>query len=231
MKKKRKMTRKKNEKLKYKCVLYDFDGTLADSVPLIILNQQMAYEEVMGHCPRTEDDLRSYIGLPLVDTFAMHDKDTAAKLLESYLRINLELLHKDMIPLFVGVEEELAKLKKMGVLQGIMSAKRRTSLDITLNLKGYSDFFDLLVTKEDTEKHKPDPEPYLYCAKKLGIKPSEMIYVGDAKGDILGAQNAGVDSVFVEWSRMPKEEILELKPTYVIKEMKELSCIISGSEL
>lgn len=225
------MTRKKNEKLKYKCVLYDFDGTLADSVPVIILNQQMAYEEVMGHCPRTEEDLRSYVGLPLVDTFAMHDKETADKLLESYLRINIDLLHKDMIPFFDGVEEELRELKQMGVMQGIMSAKRRTSLDITLNLKGYSDFFDLLVTKEDTKKHKPDPEPYLYCAKKLGIKPSEMIYVGDAKGDILGAHNAGVDSVFVDWSLMPKEEILELKPTYVIKEMKELSCIISGSEL
>ncbi|MBO7452556.1 MAG: HAD family hydrolase [Clostridiales bacterium] len=231
MKKLRKMTTRKNEKLKYKCVLYDFDGTLADSVPVILLNQQMAYEEVMGHCPRTVEDLRSYIGLPLVDTFAMHDKETADKLLESYLRINLELLHKDMIPFFDGVEEELHELKKMGVMQGIMSAKRRTSLDITLDLKGYSDFFDLLVTKEDTEKHKPDPEPYLYCAEKLGIKPSEMIYVGDAIGDILGAKNAGVDSVFVEWSSMPKKEILDLKPTYVIKEMKELSCIIHGSEL
>lgn len=225
------MMTKKTGDLKYKCVLYDFDGTLADSVPVIILNQRMAYEEVMGYCPRTDEDLKSYIGLPLTDTFAMHDEVTQKKLLESYQKINLDMLRKDMIPFFDGVEEELLKLKKMGVLQGIISAKRRVSLGITLENKGYSDFFDILVTKEDTEKHKPDPEPFYYSCRKLGLKPSEVIYVGDAKGDILGAQNAGIDSVFVEWSMMPKDGILDLKPTYVIKEMKELSCIITNCEL
>lgn len=218
-------------KLKYKCVLYDFDGTLADSVPVIILNQKMAYEEVMGYCPRTDEDLLSYVGLPLIDTFAIHEKEVCDKLLESYLRINLDLLHKNMIPLFPGVDEELRELKAMGAMQGILSAKRRESLDISLNNLGYADFFDLLVTKEDTKKHKPDPEPFFYCADKLGISPSEMIYVGDAKGDILGAKNAGVDSVFVEWSLMPHKEILDLEPTYIIKDMKELSCIISNTEL
>ena len=88
---------KKTGDLKYKCVLYDFDGTLADSVPVIILNQRMAYEEVMGYCPRTDEDLKSYIGLPLTDTFAMHDEVTQKKLLESYQKINLDMLRKDMI--------------------------------------------------------------------------------------------------------------------------------------
>ena len=92
---------------RFDCVLYDFDGTLADSVPLIIKNQVMAYEKVLGRCDRTEEDLKSYIGRPLVDTFAMHDPNTAQKLLEAYLEINIKLLNDGSLALFDGVREEL----------------------------------------------------------------------------------------------------------------------------
>ena len=215
----------------YDCVLYDFDGTLADSVPLIIKNQVMAYEKVIGRCDRTEEDLKSFIGRPLVDTFAMHDPDTAQRLLEAYLEINIKLLNDDSLELFDGVMEELRALKKAGIKQGIVSSKRRESLDISLRNKGLTDFFDVLITKEDTKEHKPDPEPIVKCSEILGIPVDRMMYVGDAKVDIECAKNTGCASVFVDWSLMDKDEILRLSPDYIIKEMRELSCIIFDGEL
>ena len=216
---------------RYDCVLYDFDGTLADSVPLIIMNQEMAYERVLGRCDRSKEDLKSYIGRPLGDTFAMHDPDTAQKLLEAYLEINIRLLNEGKLALFDGVEEEIQKLKAAGIKQGIVSSKRRESLDISLKNMGFMDFFDVLITKEDTEKHKPDPEPIVRCSEILGIPVDRMVYVGDARVDIECAKNTGCGSILVDWSLMDKEDILKLTPDYVIKEMRELSCIIFDGEL
>lgn len=216
---------------RYDCVLYDFDGTLGDSIPLIIKCQQQAYEEVMGNCPRSYDDLLSYIGLPLTETFSIHDKKTSEALLESYLRINCYWLEHDGVPLFPGVSEELQRLKAAGIRQGIVTSKRKTSLDMSLKCLGLEDFFDVIVAKEDTKIHKPEAEPLLLASRILGIDTSRMIYVGDAVGDIKCAQNAGVAPVFVNWSIMPREEITALKPQYIINEMKELSCIIFDGEL
>lgn len=217
--------------MRYDCILYDFDGTLADSIPMILQSQIEAYEKVLGKCDRTYEDLLSYVGLPLIDTFSMHDDKTRDALLEAYTEINGRYLHADVIPLFEGVREELYKIKEMGVKQGIVSSKRKMSLEITLKAKKLEDVFDILVTKEDTKIHKPEAEPLLYTVRKLGVDLKKTMYVGDAIGDIRCAKNAGMDSVFVSWSAMPHKEILDLKPTYVINEMKELSCIISNTEL
>ena len=217
--------------MRYKCVLYDFDGTIGDSVPCIIKSQQMAYEKVLGKCDRSFENLLSYVGRPLIDTFSMHDGETCKKLMDTYSEINLGFLKRGDVGFFPGVREELLKLKEMGVKQGIVSSKRRSSLMLTLDNLGFSDFFDILLTKEDTVLHKPDPAPLILACETLGVEISDMIYVGDARVDIECARNAGADQVFVEWSIMPREDILKLKPTYVISEMKELSCIISDGEL
>ena len=76
-------------KYKYDCILYDFDGTLADTVPSILKSYKLAYQEVLGECNRTDEDLLSYIGLPLYRCFEMHDEDIATKLFDAYLKINM----------------------------------------------------------------------------------------------------------------------------------------------
>lgn len=216
---------------RYDCVLYDFDGTLGDTVPLILSSFEETYIEVLGECKRTREDFKRYIGLPLTKTFEMHDADTSRKLLDAYLRINCAHLANNEVKLFDGVLDELYKLKEMGITQGIVTSKRRSSLMITIELLGLQDVFEIIVVNEDTDKHKPDAEPILFASRQLGIPVDRMMYVGDAKGDIQCAINAKCDSVFVEWSEMPKEPIMELGPTYIIKEINELSCIIKAREL
>ncbi len=84
---------------KYGLILYDLDGTVWDSIPLIMKCFKLAYLDVLGRCDRSDEDLKSYIGRPLPDTFAMHDPKTSEALLKAYLAHNSVLLENDEISL------------------------------------------------------------------------------------------------------------------------------------
>ncbi|MCR5591623.1 MAG: HAD-IA family hydrolase [Lachnospiraceae bacterium] len=200
--------------MKYDLILYDLDGTVWDSIPMIMKCFKHAYIEVMGKCERSDEDLKSYIGRPLVETFAMHDEETSQALLKSYLALNGKLLENDDIELFDGVGDELKKIKEMGIPQGVVTSKRIVSASVTLRFKHLDDFFDVYICKEDTEKHKPDPEPLMLAAKRLGITDmSRVIYIGDAIPDALCAKNAGCGFALVEWSQMDHDAVLAAAPS------------------
>ena len=206
-------------------ILYDLDGTIWDSIPLIMDCFKHAYNEVLGECTRTDEDLMSYIGRPLQDTFAMHDDETKQKLLDSYLVYNHMLLDRDAIPMFPGVIDDLKAIKSTGVKQGVVTSKRHRAADVTLKFKGLFDFFDVYICKEDTQKHKPDGEPLIVASNNVGITDmSRVIYVGDALPDALCAKNAGAKFALVEWTRMDKDDILRQSPagSKVISNLREL---------
>ena len=98
------------QKKKIDQILYDLDGTIQDSVPLIVESFHKAYEIVLGECTRSDEDLMSYIGRPLTVSFEMHDKETAEKLTEAYLTYNKKRMLEGVIPLFPGVREGLENI-------------------------------------------------------------------------------------------------------------------------
>lgn len=209
---------------RYSAVLYDLDGTLTDSIPLIMNCFHLAYMDVMGEVPRTDEDLMSYIGKPLIATFAdNHDEDTARRLFDSYLRINEQMLRNDELPFFDGIIDSLIRLHEAGVRQGIVTSKRRESLMITIRLHNLEYLFEQITVCEDTEEHKPSGDPLLYSAEKMGIEDmSSILYVGDAVVDYRSAINAGSDFALVDWTRMDKEEFKRYGSPRIIKSLDEL---------
>ena len=209
---------------KYSAVLYDLDGTLTDSIPLIMHCFHLAYLDVLGEVPRTDEDLMSYIGKPLMTTFAdVHDGETAQKLFDSYLRVNEKMLQEDKLPLFDGIMDSLIRLHNAGVRQGIVTSKRRGSLMTTLKVKKMEYLFEQLTVCEDTEEHKPSGAPLIYSAEKMGIEDlSSMIYVGDAVVDYRSAIDAGMDFALVDWTKMNKEEFKQFGTPKIIKSLDEL---------
>lgn len=198
---------------RYDLILYDLDGTVWDSIPLIVRCFRHAYVEVFGRCDRTDEDFKKYIGRPLPETFEMHDEATAKALLDSYLKFNRKVLENDDIPLFDNVMEEMEKIRNLGIAQGYVTSKRFESAIVTLRHKKLDDFFDICICKEDTDKHKPLPEPLILAAKKLGITDmSRVIYIGDAVVDAQCAKNAGADFALVKWSKMDKDAVLSAAP-------------------
>ncbi len=215
----------------YDAVFYDFDGTLVDTVPLIVTCFIRTYERLFGSCQRSEEDFKSYIGKPLENAFEMHSQEERDKLVETYLEINEKLLKEDKAPLFPYIKEDLLYLKSLGVIQGIVTSKRRDSVDITMKLQGLEGIFDVVISKDDCTKHKPDAQPLLTACDRCGVDPSRVIYVGDAIPDMLCAGNAGSPFAMADWTRMDRERMLSNPSTIVLKRLKELSCIIFEGEL
>ncbi len=217
---------------KYDLVLYDLDGTLWDSIPLIMECFKKAYEIILGGTDRTDDDLMSYIGRPLGDTFAMHDDETKEKLMKAYLDYNCARLRENAVPIFPGVYDFLSKIRTSGTLQGVVTSKRETSAMITIDLLELSGYFNTMVFREATERAKPHGDPLIEAARRMGITDmSRVLYVGDAVPDILSAKDAGADFALVGWTKMPRAEIESLMPDYIIEVPEQLPCIIKASEL
>ena len=212
-------------------MLYDFDGTLADTVPVILQSFQNAFLEVTGH-KENEDFLLSTIGLPLMSAFCEYKDPQVRQLLHDvYLRENKKLL-ADSAHIFEGIEDGLAAVRDMGVRQGIVTSKRRDAALFTIRQFGIEDFFETIITREDTQIHKPNPEPIFLAMEKMGITDvSRVLYVGDSIHDLRCAANAGVDSAAVNWTYMPKDELAAEKPLFWLNRLTDLSCILSDAEL
>lgn len=217
---------------KYDLILYDLDGTLWDSIPLIMECFYKAYEVVLGGTGRSDDDLMSYIGRPLGDTFEMHDEETRQRLVDAYVEYNHKRLAENAIPIFPGIHDMLSKIKTLGISQGIVTSKREYPAMLTINFLDLNGYFDIKVFREATERAKPHGDPLVEAARRAGITDmSRVLYVGDAIPDILSARDCGADFALVGWTKMPKDEFESLKPDYIIDIPERLPCIIKGSEL
>ena len=213
-------------------ILYDLDGTIQDSVPLIVESFQKAYEIVLGECTRSVADLKSYIGRPLRDSFERHDKDTADKLVEAYLEYNMKRMKEGAVSLFPGITEGLEKVREAGFRQGIVTAKRKSSAMVTIDQLDIAKYFDVMVFGEDTARSKPHGDPLIEGARRFGTEDmSRVLYVGDAASDLLSARDAGASFALVDWTMMPKDEIGKLGPDCVLSSLGEIPCIIGNAEL
>lgn len=216
--------------MRYDVVLYDLDGTLVDTVPVIVESFQRAFLEIVGH---TEDEafILSTIGLPLEYAFAGYDLPIQESLTKVYRRENAKLLGVS-VRVFEGVMEGLALLNAMGVRQGVVTSKRRDTALISIKQFEMDPFFEVIISGEDTNIHKPNPEPLLYALQKMGISDlSRVLYVGDSVHDLSCAGSAGVDSAAVNWTYMPKSELAAEKPRYWLGRLTDLSCILTDAEL
>ena len=225
----------KMSKLRYDLVLYDLDGTLTDSIPLIMDSFRYTFAGFPDIPPRDEDEIMGYIGKPLETAFGIYDEQTAKAMFDRYIEYNHARLYAGDLKLFDGIYDALKEIKDLGALQGIVTSKREIAAMITVDQTGMDDIMDVYVFADDDCKPKPSGDPVILAARKAGIEDiRRVLYVGDALPDIQCARNAGCDFAFVGWSKMPEVEtrdILELDPEFVPGEPKDLSCIIRDAEL
>ena len=131
-------------------------------------------------------------------------------------------MNNDLVA-FEGIERMLERLDAEGRRLGIVTAKRRRTVDLAFAILPLEGFFDVVVTSEQTENHKPHPEPVLTALERLGSKPEEAAFVGDSPFDMGAGKAAGVFTVAVSWGKIhPVERLLESGADCVVHSPEEL---------
>ena len=208
--------------MRFRIVLFDLNGTLIDSGPIILASMQYAVTSVLGR-EIPPDELGMQIGgQGIVAQMQAIDAARADDLLEAYKTHN-DGLH-ETLEAFDELVALLPGLKAEGRKLGIVTAKRHRTVGLALDrFPALADAFDVVVGFEDTDRHKPEPEPVLLAMEKLAGTCEETVYIGDSPFDIGAAKAAGVFSVAVGWGGIhPDERLLAEEPDAFVRTPGEL---------
>lgn len=205
-------------------VLFDLDGTIVDTVPLIVASFQRTVSDVLGWTP-TVDQTRAWIGRSLRETFDELAPGRADEVIAHYLEWNLAN-HRTYVRPFEGVDDLLDALAATGRNYGVATSKLYQSALVSLDCAGLTGRVPLLATEENTAEHKPSPAPLLFALARVGASPGDAIYVGDAVVDMQAAHAAGLAPVAVTWGAASAEELAATNPAAVVHSVAELRQVL-----
>lgn len=208
-----------------KLVIFDFDGTMADTRQNIVRVMQM----VMGQLRlpvADEETCASTIGLPLKDCFLhIYPELTDAEgehCAETYRQLFFANA-KDFVPnLFPHVRETMEALRAKGIRMAIASSRTSASLHGFIREMDLSEMVGMVVGSDEVEHHKPDPEPVNVILSALNIKAEETIVVGDMPVDIVMGIAAGTHTCAVTYGNASAEELAACGSEFLIQDMAEL---------
>jgi pyrophosphatase PpaX len=200
-------------------VLFDLDGTVVDSGAIILASMRHATQQVLGREYADPELLQAVGGPGLEAQMAALAPDRVEELVRVY-RAHNEPLH-DELEACSGMEDVIVRLHEEGVRLGIVTAKRRATVDLAFARLRVGHLFETVVGGDETERHKPDPQPLLEAARRLGVAPVDCAYVGDSPFDIRAAKNAHMYSVAVTWGRIHDRGKLEAEQPAVIVDTAE----------
>jgi len=191
-------------------VLFDLDGTLIDSTDLILNSYEHTYRtlgRIMGR-----EQIQADFGLPLRDTLERYfHGDELRRALEIYIDYNLRL-HDDGVRQIQGVAELVRRLREMDLRLGVVTSKARETALRGLMLCRLDRFFEVVVAREDTRRHKPEAEPIIYALASFEADAAECAYVGDTPLDIEAARAAGVRPIAALWRPVARKAFDDWRP-------------------
>ncbi len=207
--------------VRFPVVLFDLDGTVVDSGSIILASMRHATREVLGQ-EFADQELMQAVGGPGLETqMAVFGPDQVDELVRVY-RAHNEPLHEEL-EACVGMEDVLVRLHEEGRRLGVVTAKRRATVELAFARVPLGHLFETVVGGDETVLHKPDPAPLLLAATRMAADPAETAYVGDSPFDVRAAKAAGMHAVAVTWGRIHDRTILEREePNAIVDSAEEL---------
>jgi len=208
--------------VRFETVLFDLDGTLIDSAALILASFRHATRTVLGRVIPDEVLLANVGGGSIETQMSVFDRERAGELVRVYREHNNAAYRR--VETFAGIEAVLERLQGEGRRLGVVTVKSRPTVDVTFQvLPALGRYFGTVVTADDTERHKPDPEALLLALGRLGADAASAVYVGDAPFDVRAAKAAGMVAVAVAWGKIHPTARLEAEePDVIVREPREL---------
>ena len=202
--------------------LFDLDGTLLDSVRLILDSYHHTLR-VHGHPPRPDAHWLAGLGTPLRVQFQdwAHDGATLEAMIATYREFNLGH-HDQMARPYPGVVDVMRRLRATGVRTALVTSKNRSGAERGLRLMGIAETIDHIVGADDVTHPKPHPEPVLQALTRLGATAGEAVFIGDSVHDMESGRAAGVRTAAVLWGPFSRAELEHTKPDHWLERPEEL---------
>lgn len=208
----------------FKCVVFDASGTIWDDLYVVWQANSEAYEACGFKGFKTLEEFRRQFKLPVPEFHKANGipldliKQVDSKFRECYPR------YASHVRIFPEVKDVLSQLNRKGVLLGIASNIPTLFLKEHLRNFEIESYFGAVTGQEDCDEQKPSPKPVLVTLEKLGVKPSEAIYVGDMEEDIIAGKRANTYTVAIsrKESYHPSWRLKRQNPDYLVSDLSEL---------
>jgi len=192
--------------VRFPVVLFDLDGTVVDSGGIILASMRHATRTVLGR-EFPDEALMAAVGGPgLEQQMRMLGPEHVEELIRVYREHN-EPLHEEL-RVCVGMDDVLVALKEQGRKLGVVSAKRRRTVELAFASVEIGHLFDAVVGGDEHERQKPEPDLLLLALERLGAESAIAAYVGDSPFDMQAARAAGMHAVGVTWGGIHERGLL-----------------------
>lgn len=213
-----------------RAVLFDLDGTLLDSIGLIVAAMHHAFDGFDGTVP-ADADWMAGIGTPLYKQLALYARSAEElDMLRERYRAYQVIHHDNVIREFPGTTAVLEDLHTRGLTMGVVTSKNNELARRGLELTGLAKFVPVVIGADSVTKHKPEPEPVLLALERLGVGPAEALMMGDSPHDISSGNAAGVRTIGALWGPFTREQIAVARPTYWLSDIRELPNLLASLE-
>ncbi|WP_274362321.1 HAD family hydrolase [Paenibacillus thermotolerans] len=215
--------------MKYKVILFDFDGTLADTLPVCFYSFQQVFTKYDNRTLSNQDIIAMFgpseVGIIQQNLLC---KDRIDEAIEDFYFF-YEREHEKLVSRNKDVLELINLIHKKGILTGIVTGKARRSFEISVKHLFPSELFQVSITGDDVAFPKPHPEGIIKAMNILGCSPEETIFVGDSSADIEAGKRANVKTVGVNWLENSHGSEFLMKPDYEYSRISDFISEVIGS--
>ncbi|MBL4934262.1 HAD family hydrolase [Clostridium sp. YIM B02515] len=206
----------------YDYIIFDIDGTLLDTEFAVLSSlQKLVFEELNKNL--SFDELSFALGIPGEISLNRLGISNVSDCNVKWNKYLMEYFHH--VKVFNGIKDTLIKLNEIGISTGIVTSKTREEFIDNFLPFELNDFFNIVVCADDTEKHKPNPDPILKFIELSGADKSKAIYIGDTKYDMDCALGAGIDFALALWGA---KSSVGIDAKYILENPKEILKLIKA---
>lgn len=202
-------------------LLFDLDGTLLDTIDLLLDCMEYAFAG-RTHVP-TRAEWTAGIGTPLRGQMReWHVADHEVEDVVARYRTHQDAHLERMTRVFPGADDVLRWARAEGIPTAVVTSKGRGMTERSLRHVGLLDAFDAIVTADDTPRHKPDPMPVHLALARLGVPPGRALFVGDSTHDMHAGRAAGTFTGAALWGPFPRAALEATAPTHWLERLPDV---------
>jgi len=214
----------------FEAVIFDWDGTLADTRQVVVASFQKALSDI--HCKISDEFIERRIGIGSAETFReilrsskmRFDETLIKRLVEKKIQNEIEM--SGYVKLFDGSLDLLEHLQGK-VKLGLASMNDRDVISNLLKITGTQRFLDVILTADDVSEPKPDPEIFLKCARKLRSSPERCVVVEDSVFGVKAAKTAKMGCIAVLMGVYSRGELEKASPDLIVDSLKGKSEVLN----